>query len=302
MAASLYVALCAVGIFWLRALTVRLAAHFGKAFVDTADEGDMMVERSITELVRVLFGSDNDAWRDDAAQLLALSSDQAAAEAALLEAITSDAIDDSLKRTCAESLASIWVKRGFFEPHNLTRLTGMPRTVIEAFLVAAGTRPQVRSRISLAMETPVRAPLQSSHAGDGIVTTIRPSLFTSLIFTILGLVICLPGIDAVWLGQWQGMVFILVGGAITVAPISRYLISWNGDALVYRGLVATRRIRFSEVKKFDVHGPAGNRFGPTLGLRIFSVSADKPVMTINIKPFARRDIALLIEKLKEATG
>ncbi|WP_281015658.1 MULTISPECIES: hypothetical protein [unclassified Mesorhizobium] len=36
-----------------------------------------------------------------------------------------------------------------------------------------------------------------------------------------------------------------------------------------------------------------DRLGPTLGLRIFSASSNEPVMTINIKPFARRDIARL---------
>jgi hypothetical protein len=152
------------------------------------------------------------------------------------------------------------------------------------------------------MEMPALAPQESNRAdGEDDVTTIRPSLVTFLIFAAIGLVTCLPGIDAVRLGQWQGLVFILVGGAIAAAPVSRYLISWDADALVYRGLIATRRIPFSDVKRFDVHGPAlSNRFGPTLGLRIFSTSPDEPVMTINIKPFARRDIARLTERLKQA--
>lgn len=133
------------------------------------------------------------------------------------------------------------------------------------------------------------------------MTTIRPSLATVLIFAAICIVICLPGILAVRFGQWQGVVLILVGGVITVAPRARYLISWDADSLVYRGLVATRKIRFSDVKKFDVRGPAfGDRFGPTLGLRIFSGSSNEPVMTINIKPFARQDIARLTERLKQA--
>jgi hypothetical protein len=132
---------------------------------------------------------------------------------------------------------------------------------------------------------------------------IRPSRVAVLILGVIGLVICLPGIDAVRLGQWQGFAFILVGGVFAIVPASRYLISWDEDALVYRGLILTRRIRFCEVKKFDVHGPAFNsRFGPTLGLSIFSASSKEPVMTINIKPFARQDIARLINKLKEETG
>lgn len=152
------------------------------------------------------------------------------------------------------------------------------------------------------METPVLAPQQNNQAGERNVTTIRPSLVTILICAAVGLVICLPGIDALRLGQWQGLVFILVGGAIAVTPISRYLISWNADTLLYRGLTTTRRVQFSDVKKFEIHGPVlGNRFGPTLGLRIFSASSDEAVMTINIKPFARRDIARLTEKLKQAT-
>lgn len=100
-----------------------------------------MVEPSVAELVGILFESDNDAWRDDAAQLLALSPDLVEAEAALVNAIVSDAIDDSLKRTCAESLAAIWIKRGCVDKCKLTRLAGMPRGVVEAFLLAAGIAP-----------------------------------------------------------------------------------------------------------------------------------------------------------------
>ena len=88
-----------------------------------------------------------------------------------------------------------------------------------------------------------------------------------------------------------------------VTPLWRYRISWDERMLVYRGLITTREIQFSEVKKFDVRGPSpDDRYGPTLGLRIFSKSSKKPVMTINLKVFARSDIARLIERLKETTS
>lgn len=135
------------------------------------------------------------------------------------------------------------------------------------------------------------------------MTTVKASLTTILIFMTIGLIVCLPGADAMRLGQWQGAVFILAGGGIAIAPICRYFISWDDRALVYRGLISTRTIKFSEVERFDVHGPAlSNRFGPTLGLRLFSKSSIEPVMTINLKPFTRRDITRLVETLKEKTG
>jgi hypothetical protein len=135
--------------------------------------------------------------------------------------------------------------------------------------------------------------------------TIRPSLRTIIVFVTLGLVICLPGFDSLLrLGQWrEGSVFVLTGGVFMVTPLWRYRISWDERMLVYRGLITTREIQFSEVKKFDVRGPSpDDRYGPTLGLRIFSKSSKKPVMTINLKVFARSDIARLIERLKETTS
>jgi hypothetical protein len=135
------------------------------------------------------------------------------------------------------------------------------------------------------------------------MTTIRPAPVTILIFVAIGLIISLPGIDAIRLGEWPGLAFILVGFAIGAAPMSRFIISWDTDSLTYRGLISTRKIQFSEVREFHVHGPAfGDKFGPTLGLSIFSVSSDTPVMTINIKPFSRQDIARLTERLKQTTG
>ena len=56
---------------------------------------------------------------------------------ALIKAIQSPALDDSLRRTCAESLATIWIEQGAVQQHAFNRLEGMPREVVEAFLIAA---------------------------------------------------------------------------------------------------------------------------------------------------------------------
>lgn len=96
-----------------------------------------MITRSVGELVQILCGSENEAWRDDAAQELAHAPNRDEAEVALLEAIESPTLDDSLLRTCAESLATIWIERGAVEQRAFARLTGMPRQVVEAFLLAA---------------------------------------------------------------------------------------------------------------------------------------------------------------------
>ena len=95
-----------------------------------------MGERSVAELVEILYRSSNDVWRDDAAGQLASAPHRAEAEAALLDAIDSPAIDDSLRRTCAESLATIWVDQGRVNEFALARLAGMPREVVESFLLA----------------------------------------------------------------------------------------------------------------------------------------------------------------------
>ena len=96
-----------------------------------------MGSMSVAELVQVLYESKNDAWRDDAAELLARAPDRAEAEAALIEAIQSSAIDDSLRRTCAESLAEIWIERGSVSESAFAELQGMPRDVVKTFLRAA---------------------------------------------------------------------------------------------------------------------------------------------------------------------
>lgn len=93
---------------------------------------------SVAELVAVLYKSDNDAWRDDAAEQLAFASKQSDAEAALIAAIHSPEIDDSLRRTCAESLASIWIRKGEPDRHALAGISGGPREVLVAFLTSAG--------------------------------------------------------------------------------------------------------------------------------------------------------------------
>jgi hypothetical protein len=88
--------------------------------------------------------------------------------------------------------------------------------------------------------------------------------------------------------------------------------SCTGFSLPYfvkRGRAGVPRIyqhstsRFSEIKRFDIHGPAqDNWIGPTLGLRIFSASSNEPVLTVNIKPFASRDIKRLTDRLTQAIG
>jgi hypothetical protein len=136
---------------------------------------------------------------------------------------------------------------------------------------------------------------------ENVVTTIRPSLVTFIIFSMIGLIICLPGIDALRVGQWQGMVFVLIGCSITVGPVLRYMIWWDSEVVGYRGVFVTRRIDLSKIKKFDVCGPQLNeRFAPTLGIRIFSAISGDPVIIINIKPFARRDIMRFKERLHQA--
>jgi len=132
---------------------------------------------------------------------------------------------------------------------------------------------------------------------------IRPSALTASIFGVMGLLICFPGFITVARGQLDGIVSLLMGAVVAIVPVARYRVSWDADMLTYRGLVVARTVRFSEMKKFDVSGPdPGDRFGPTLGLRIFDRSSPKPVMTINIKPFSRSDIAALVARLNEALG
>jgi cytochrome P450 len=111
------------------------------AVAATSEGGTRMTHQSVAELVHTLLNSENDAWRDDAAQALADVSDHAEAERALIAAIESPKLDDSLRRTCAESLAAIWIKTGEVPQEPMRKLTGAPRAVVEAFLRAAHLLP-----------------------------------------------------------------------------------------------------------------------------------------------------------------
>jgi hypothetical protein len=96
---------------------------------------------SVKELADILMNSQNDVWRDDAAEELADVPDCRRAEEALMAAIESLKLDDSLRRTCAESLATIWIRAGHVPQESMKRLTGMPRSVVEDFLRDAGLVP-----------------------------------------------------------------------------------------------------------------------------------------------------------------
>ncbi len=133
------------------------------------------------------------------------------------------------------------------------------------------------------------------------MSAIKPSRLTVFIFGVIGLIICFPGALTVARGQLDGVVSLLAGAFVAIGPIARFRVLWDADTLIYRGLLRTDIVRFSELKKFDVSGPdPGNRLGPTLGLRIFTKSSERPVMTVNIKPFSRRDVATLVAMLNEA--
>jgi hypothetical protein len=96
------------------------------------------MSRNVDELLAVVLKPGNDALRDDAAEELAKCTDSEAAQAALVRAIGSPDVDDSLRRTCAESLAEIWIARRKVDQEIFRRLNGMPREVVVAFLKATG--------------------------------------------------------------------------------------------------------------------------------------------------------------------
>ena len=93
---------------------------------------------SVEQLRNDLFHSSNDVLRDDAAERLGdtyWQNDEA--QKVLFDGICSDALDDSLKLTCAESLAEIWLRRGQINDHLYERLKGSRfRESIDAFLKA----------------------------------------------------------------------------------------------------------------------------------------------------------------------
>jgi hypothetical protein len=99
-------------------------------------------DMTLLELQETLLRSKNDAWRDDAAELIAeLYWQDDAAEGVLVEAMNSDLLDDSLRRTCLESIAEIWIRRGAINTETYDQFVGGPSQVIlDAWITASGLK------------------------------------------------------------------------------------------------------------------------------------------------------------------
>ena len=104
--------------------------------------GDVMHERQVELLVRILMHRDGELGeRDDAAMLLG-SFDHPEAEDALIEVVFDAATDPDLAESCAESLGEIWSRKDSFDPTHLRRLRGIPLAL--AVGVIEMTRPEWR--------------------------------------------------------------------------------------------------------------------------------------------------------------
>jgi hypothetical protein len=89
----------------------------------------------IKELNQILLHSGNDVDRDDAAELLYEKYwNEPESQFILVSAINSGLLDDSLIRTCAESLVQIWLRLNIVNNEIYSQLTGMPKEVVDAFL------------------------------------------------------------------------------------------------------------------------------------------------------------------------
>jgi len=128
-------------------------------------------------------------------------------------------------------------------------------------------------------------------------TTIRSSKTTVVIFGGMASVIGLPGVYWLWSGYSRGLI-VLLFGFFMFLPALRYRISWNATTLWYRSVLFEHSVELPEIHKFDMaSGATGGPFDPTIGLRLFARSTCKPIMVINLKPFARDDIAKLFRML-----
>ena len=134
------------------------------------------------------------------------------------------------------------------------------------------------------------------------VAVMKASGATQIIFSVIALILAVPGIDALRQGQWQGLGFLLAGG-IVIGAIQRYRVMWDDETLRYRGVLCSHTIRFADISHFDIGGPRkGKPSDPTAGLRIFAVHSSKPAIIVNLKPFSRVDVARLLERMNRPTS
>jgi glycosyltransferase A (GT-A) superfamily protein (DUF2064 family) len=95
----------------------------------------------IEELLKILLSSDNDVWRDDAAEDLArLHWQNEESQKALIVAINSGKLDDSLIQTCLESLAEIWGNLGQVNNKYYCELSSTSKEIVDNYLSHAYKR------------------------------------------------------------------------------------------------------------------------------------------------------------------
>jgi hypothetical protein len=131
----------------------------------------------------------------------------------------------------------------------------------------------------------------------------RPSLLTYIgliLFSFGGYILIIDGMRQ----GHGGSVIIFLLGCILAVSNSWRRIWWTENMLIYRNLVTTRRIKFSDVDRFDMKFTNSSVEGDEkslLGLYIWNKKSIKPEMIINIKLFPIPDLERLVARLREAT-
>jgi|GEM_PF-6224759 len=106
--------------------------------------------------------------------------------------------------------------------------------------------------------------------------------------------------------QWISGAFLIIVGCSLLFLNFRYRIRLSNHEIVYRGAVFTKKVKFSDIDKFEIQvidwTKAKNRTKPLVVLSIWSVALTEPVMEINIRFFSIRDLKYLADRLRQATG
>ena len=160
--------------------------------------------------------------------------------------------------------------------------------------------------VSVAAEVKMAVRIHKNNHIKKELITLHPrfSGFTVLSFIFL-LIFGFGGGEQIYRGDWRGII-LFAFGCMPLFMNYRQRIYWNNDTLIYRDFFRTKKIKFSDIGKFDVEfinwSKVENRSKPLVSLFIWSKNSKQPAMLINIRFFSMKDLTRLADRLRLATG
>ena len=129
----------------------------------------------------------------------------------------------------------------------------------------------------------------------------RAAKATFAIFGVMFLVPLAVGLVDIYMEGIKGLTLIGIGLLAVLGPIASFRLTWGDGEVTYRYLFNFSAVKMSDVSRYLRHG-ARPDFGyfSVDGLSLFIKGRKRPVLTVNLKAFARKDIELFVQFVDNA--